>query len=1055
MGHSAGGGCLAPEAVQSFVSGTLDAEAADDVERHVDGCADCRAMVAGMARDVSGRRSDGFESTMAATPALAPTDVELGAQAPGSVAGHPPTGARIDRYVVERPLGAGGMGTVSLADDPELKRKVCLKLLRPELLDPLHTPATRARLLREAQAMAQISHPNVVAVFDIGTHEGQVFIAMEYIDGSDLAVWLSRGRHRPGAVIDVFRAAGRGLAAAHAAGLVHRDFKPQNVMIGTDGSVKVTDFGLARAQPAPREAAGSSDEATREGETTGETGTSGKAGTSGEPCSATRPEARGPFDGLLGSPLTRTGAMLGTPAYMAPEQIAGGPVDARCDQFAFAVALYEGLFGVRPFPGSTVAEIHAAASAARMRPIPARTGVPRRVRAAIERGLSADPARRFPGMDAMLSELSLRTSRRAALAVAAALVVVAGAGAALVRSSESDAALCDGGAGLVGSVWGEGARRRVSEAFAATGIKSAAATSARLGRKLDDYAATWASAHREACVATRVRGEQTEEMMALRMACLERRRAELAATVEILEHADENLLESASRIPANLTAVEDCADATALAAPVPLPRDAAAREKIAAARSQIARADTFLRAQRLDQARAAIASALEAAAAIGWVPLLAETHQTAGWVELHQLHLDEAEKEFNAAAVAAEQSRHDSARVEAYLGLVNVSKDRGKPDDALRWASYARAAIERSGSRPDKLSSLSALLGQVYAYKGDSKNAVAELQRTIDLDARAFGAKSYEVAVAYYHLGDHYSQVRRYEEAMREFEKALAVWTESEAGGADNPTAIHTLRTMADTRRSQGQLPEALAMAERAVAASRRVFGDDHAFTAPSYNTLGGIQAAMGKLDEGVANQERAIAIWRKTLSNRRYIAPLVANVAVTLLKADRIDQAVVRMQEAIDMATAAGQDDKTREMIQYRNAFGAILTRARRYDEAIDQLDRALAAGEAMLDPAAPQLADTLQAMGDAYRRKGELARAVPILERALAIRKAGAAGPAELSMTEYPLARALWDAGKDRARALRLAEEAAHNYGAAGDREGVDIVRKWLAAHPRPRPR
>ncbi len=330
-------------------------------------------------------------------------------------------GTVLDRYVIVRHIGAGGMGTVSLADDRELRRKVCLKLLRPELLASGEAPTTHARLLREAQAMAQISHPNVAAIFNIGTFQDRVFIAMEYVEGCDLARWLQAAPRRADEVLEVFRAAGRGLAAAHRAGLIHRDFKPHNVLIGDDGVVKVTDFGLARAELAelaPR-----------------------------QPDSADSADSAAAAQPLLGSPLTRTGARAGTPAYMAPEQLAGGAIDARCDQFAFAVALHEALFGERPFPGSTATELHAAAIEERARPMPRRAGVSRRVRGAIAHALRPRPTDRFSTMEALLAAIAPRRPRRAALA-AVALLALGGVAltAGLVHFSRDDAATCDGGA---------------------------------------------------------------------------------------------------------------------------------------------------------------------------------------------------------------------------------------------------------------------------------------------------------------------------------------------------------------------------------------------------------------------------------------------------------------------------------------------------------------------------------------------------------------------------------------------------------------------------------
>jgi serine/threonine protein kinase len=261
------------------------------------------------------------------------------------------------------------MGSVYAAKDPELGRRVAIKLLHPHLAD------MQVRLLREGQAIARLRHPNVVTIHDIGTHEGSMWIAMELVAGTTLRAWLATPRPWR-ETLDVFIAAGRGLAAAHAAGLVHRDFKPDNVLLGTDGSIVVTDFGLART------ASLTSDE------------------------SASRETAPQLVD------VTQSGAFVGTPAYMSPEQFRGDVVDARSDQFSFCVALFEALYGKRPFGGSTLAAIQHAVLDEPIAPVPTDSAVPPRIHAAIIRGLSRPSGERFGSMEALLDPLG------AALAVA-------------------------------------------------------------------------------------------------------------------------------------------------------------------------------------------------------------------------------------------------------------------------------------------------------------------------------------------------------------------------------------------------------------------------------------------------------------------------------------------------------------------------------------------------------------------------------------------------------------------------------------------------------------
>src|SRR5215470_10802797 len=325
-------------------------------------------------------------------------------------------GATLGRYRLERELGAGAMGVVHAAFDPDLERRIALKVLKAATA----AAEARDRLLREARAMARLSHPNVVTVYEVGTAGGRDFVAMELIHGETLAEWLRKARRPPAAILDAFLAAGRGLAAAHAAGIVHRDFKPHNVLRSRDGRIVVTDFGLAReAHDTPSPAL----DATL-------------------PAGAISTSTGGSSSSSLLAGLTVTGSLLGTPAYMAPEQWSGGAVTQATDQFAYCVALWEALAGARPYPGPTLDDLRtqvargpAALDASR---------IPRRVRGILRRGLDPDPARRWPGMEALLARL-VRVQRRPGIALAIAAGALAGIAALTValRGGDAPVALCD------------------------------------------------------------------------------------------------------------------------------------------------------------------------------------------------------------------------------------------------------------------------------------------------------------------------------------------------------------------------------------------------------------------------------------------------------------------------------------------------------------------------------------------------------------------------------------------------------------------------------------
>jgi predicted Ser/Thr protein kinase len=370
--------CLDANTVQDLMAGALETDARRAVLGHLDTCEDCRELVSAMGR---GAAVDPLEAT--ALPDRLGETVDsvplaaLGGQAP--LPGR--QGQVIGRYELLARLGAGAMGVVWRAHDPKLNRAVAVKLLR------LPDEALTERLVREARSMAQVSHPNVVTVFEVGDASGQSFIAMELVEGKSLRAWQAALKRTVAEIVEHYLAAARGLAAAHARGIVHRDFKPDNVLVGADGRVRVTDFGLAAAKP-------------------GETA---------------RPQA------IADVNLTTSGSVLGTPAYMAPEQFTGGNVDPRTDQFNFCVALYEALYGERPFAGTTFEELADSVMEGRIKPPPASSNVSRALRDLVLRGLSVAPGDRYPTMDALIVELGrdrARPWRRTAISAAALAAVL-------------------------------------------------------------------------------------------------------------------------------------------------------------------------------------------------------------------------------------------------------------------------------------------------------------------------------------------------------------------------------------------------------------------------------------------------------------------------------------------------------------------------------------------------------------------------------------------------------------------------------------------------------
>ncbi|MEZ4384970.1 MAG: serine/threonine-protein kinase, partial [Nannocystaceae bacterium] len=512
------------------------------------------------------------------------------------------------------------MGVVYAAHDPELDRKVALKLVRAGA----RGSEERRRLLREAQAMARLAHPNVVAIFDVGEHSGEVFLAMELVDGETLRAW--RAREHPwrevlGALVD----AGRGLAAAHAKGLVHRDFKPDNVMIDGDGRVRVMDFGLAR------ELVGDPDVAP-----------------SAAALAALADDAASPA-------LTRTGALLGTPAYMAPEQFAGAATDARTDQFALCVTMWEALYGARPFAGGSTAALARAIQSGARQPPPRDVRLPRWLRAAIERGLATDPGDRWPSIDALLGALRRGQSRARRRRLGVGLVAVAALVAAAfawdaTRRSRAHAACARAGA-AIGELWDDAARDRVRAGIEASEASYAATTAAKVTPWIDRFTATWSAARGELCVAAEIDGAIDEALYARGKLCLEGQVMELESLLDELGRADAQVVQRAVAAAAALSEVRSCSDPARLAR---LPQPPAAEEaRLRRLRGDLSRASTLLVASKYAEGLSVVEAALADAEALAWPPLVAEAQLSRGALLAKLGRYDEAEAALEAAYFTA------------------------------------------------------------------------------------------------------------------------------------------------------------------------------------------------------------------------------------------------------------------------------------------------------------------------------------------------------------------------------------------------------------------
>ncbi len=805
----------------------------------------------------------GVSSKTESFPPESPT-VTAGGFGDGAPSADLERGARVGRYLVLDDIGRGAMGTVFRAYDPELDRKVALKLLHAGKTND----EVRTRLLREAQALAQLSHPNVVSIFDVGTVDDRVFLAMELVVGRTLGRVLATDTPSWQRSLELLIAAGRGLAAAHAAGLVHRDFKPENVMVGDDGRVRVLDFGLARGTevavlPADAEL-------------------------------RTRRAAESTDRHLLSSPLTETGAFLGTPNYMAPEQFLGEAVGPRADQFSFCVVLHQALFGERPYPGNTIESLLETILQEKYVDPPWSSGVPARLRAVVRRGLRVEPEDRYPSMDALLDDLARSAGKwprwmPGALSVTA---LVALAGIATFVRAPAKADPCADVRKPVDDVWNVAAKDGMAAAFEATGRAHAKVTFARTSAALDAYATTWGEHRTDACrVATARRAPSTTDE--LRVACLTRRASAMTSLVRVLsKEPDARVVDEAVNASLSLPPIAECSDDAALVSAVAPEHDPAKLARIAPVESSLDDAEALLAAGKYKAGLELATPALEASRALGYAPLTARAAFAIGALDLGAGELTAGRGVLDDAVAFASQAHDDKLTARAYTLLVETLLRDGKLDDAAVWVKPANAAVLRAGDDDVLRARLLHKMAWGAAQRGQVDDARSYAERSYALSLAALGPSHSDVGRALIALGNIVSMQGRRHEAIGYYERALEVQTK--VLGPEHPSLASTsLRNLAMELGGIGRYEEGKGYAKRALAIQTATLGADHPDTAATVVVLGSLLLENGELDKARDVVEQSLATLRRVLGEDGpdLIYPL-ANLGEVAFQEGRFDEA-------------------------------------------------------------------------------------------------------------------------------------------------------------------
>jgi tetratricopeptide (TPR) repeat protein len=710
---------------------------------------------------------------------------------------------------------------VYAAYDPTLDRKVAIKLLRADA-----TSEQRARITREAQAMARLSHPNVVQVYEVGTVGAQLFIAMELIEGGTLTEWLRSEQRRPAEIVRHLEFAGRGLAAAHGVGLVHRDFKPENVLIARDGRVRVTDFGLATdAQDADAEHGGTPAYLAPEQL---EQGTVDRTA---PPCAPGAPTGVG---GAAGRALV--------PA-----------VDARADQFSFCVALYEALYGVRPFDGKTLDERRTAMCVPPE--IPRRRGVPARVRGALACGLSRDPGARWTSMQSLLRALAPIPSRsRAWLAIAAIAVMTA----VILINAWPRASTEDGKAELT-AVWNPSRRAQLEWAFTAANPAIASRSAVAAGRMLDEYGQTWLAAYHDAYAATHVRGEQSADLLDRRMVCLHLRLEELRALVDLFVHADAELVEDARDAVSKLSDVRACADTAALLGRVPLAHDEHTRAAAAALRDHLAQLKALLDAGRAKEALPFGLRYRDDAIALGYAPLVGEAWYLLGDAKFRAGAFDDARRADLESSIAAQAGADDDLATRAVLGIADALNRLGRYDEGLENVRIAEGSFTRSGRPTEREPMLHDIRGRLLRAKGQLEDARQEFATSLAIRQRTLPANDAWIGASLKDLGALALLAGRADEARDLLSRALAI--REPVLGPSHPSIATILTELGSAELTIGDVATARIHLERALSIRERRVGTQHPDVATTLLALAHLEERERHFEVVRHEIERALAI--------------------------------------------------------------------------------------------------------------------------------------------------------------------------------------------------
>ena len=963
---------------------------------------------------------------------------------------------KLSRYVLLKRIGSGGGGIVYVAYDSELEREVAIKVLH-------HRRARghangHARLLREAQTLARISHANVVAVHDVASYAVQelsswrsepvepsdgcgVFVVMDYVRGQTLGQWARASDRHWRERLDVLLAAGRGLAAAHASGVVHRDFKPSNVLIGDDGRVLVSDFGLATAQ-------GQSDSEVDGGRST--------VVPHRRPSRAHRDRDRMaaaaepiPSSGAVWMRLTHGGAVLGTPEFMAPEQHRGEVADTHTDQYSFCATAFEILFGQPAFDGRSPDRLLELKLAGIVRPSD-RHGVPSRVERAILRGLEPEPTQRHPSLAVLLDELERGARQRRQQVVAGAVAGVVGLVGVLAvvmhGQHQARAQACEQQANLIDDAWGDATRRAGQAAFLATEVPYATSVWESVAATLDGYAQRWSTMRSEVCLEVALAPAPRREQLQRRAACLDRDLDRFGALSELFTNANTRIVERATHATAALPALDACLDDDRLAAEFGHRAGATGSAVGHVAATGLARAHNLLEAGEYARGRVLLDGMLGAEATHELVPMRAPALLLRGRIRAAQGDALGAEQDLFAAQLAAERVGDSETAVLSLAYMIPVKSSLlGRYDDAERSAEQAAAKLEHHRGSPQTEAALAYELGRLRVLQGRPESARRHLLDALDL-VLTYAHSDAPIARVRTQLGKALHKSGDFAGAARQYELAQEIW--QRLAGPHHPGFGELLHRRSVTAVRRHKLDEALEHAERSREILIAAFGQGHPQVVRAVDQIGRILGAQGRVEESLAFHQQAVRATR-TLhsSDHPELARVVHNLGRRLLQLGRTDEALAHLEEAMSIWRAQPTPVGT-SLAHALTSIGLVYVAREEWSWALPPLREALELRERAYGCDHHKTIETVVPLVSAYAANGERQQAFALLDRV-----EGELGPrpdAPRERAALTFARAQLVLEDDPVQALALAAVGETLYLQAGRAQlEADEVAAWMRAH------